>query len=157
SVNSKGLDVKLRLPQGWDAVEAPVRVRVSQVLARGAVFASLGVKREGAAPIVRVNEPVLAAVLSTVKKLSGEVTAAQPTLDGILSLKGVIEVSEAEESEDERRAAEGAVIEGFSEALKGLSQMRRQEGDALAKVLAARLSEIAALTARAETAPGRKP
>ena len=66
-------------------------------------------------------------------------------------------MAEAEESEDERRAAEGAVVAGFAEALKGLEQMRRHEGEALGKILAARLGEIASLTARAEAAPGRKP
>src|SRR5712692_8241954 len=157
SVNAKGLDLKLRVPTGWDAVEAPVRVRAAEALARGAMFANLNVTREGAPPIVRVNEPVLAAVLKQLKKLSGEIAAAPPTLDGILSLKGVIEVAEAEESEDERRAAEVAVVAGFGEALKGLAQMRRHEGEALGKILAARLGEIALLTARAEAAPGRKP
>ncbi len=157
SVNAKGLDLKLRLPPGWDAVEAPVRVRAAESLARGAVFANLTVTREGAPPVARVNEPVLAAVLATLKDLSGRVAAAPPTLDGILSLKGVIEVTEAEETEEERRAAEAAVVAGFSDALEQLQAMRRHEGEALGKVLAARLDEIAALTARAEAAPGRKP
>jgi len=157
SVNAKGLDLKLRLPPGWDAIEATVRARAAEVLARGAVFANLTVVREGAAPVAKVNEPVLAAVLATLKSLDGKVKASPPTLDGILALKGVIEVTEAEESEEEKRAAEAAVVAGFSEALKGLEQMRRHEGEALGKVLAARLGEIAALTARAEAAPGRKP
>ncbi|HTS41280.1 MAG TPA: YicC/YloC family endoribonuclease [Xanthobacteraceae bacterium] len=157
SVNAKGLDLKLRLPPGWDAIEAPVRTRAAEVLARGAVFANLTVMREGAAAVAKVNEPVLAAVLATLKNLDGKVKASPPTLDGILALKGVIEVTEAEESEEEKRAAEAAVVAGFSEALKGLEQMRRHEGEALGKVLAARLGEIAALTARAEAAPGRRP
>jgi uncharacterized protein (TIGR00255 family) len=157
SVNSKGLDLKLRLPPGWDAIEPAARTRASETLARGSVFANLTVSREGAAPAVRVNEPVLAAVLATLKGLSGKVEAAPPSLDGILALKGVIEVGEAEESEDERRAAETAIVAGFGETLKGLSDMRRTEGQALGRLLMARLSEIAALAARAEAAPGRKP
>jgi uncharacterized protein (TIGR00255 family) len=157
SVNAKGLDLKLRLPPGWDAVEAPVRARAAELLSRGTVFANLTVTREGVAPVVRINEPVLSAVLATLKDLSGKVAAAAPTLDGILALKGVIEVTEAEESEEERRTAEAAVAAGFAEALKSLQQMRWHEGEALGRVLAARLSEIAALTARAEAAPGRKP
>jgi len=156
SVNSKGLDVKLRLPSGWDAVEAPVRARAAEALSRGAVFANLSVVREGVAPVARVNEPVLNAVLATLKGLSAKVAAAPPTLDGILALKGVIEVTEAEENEDERRAAESAAIASFAETLKGLAQMRRHEGEALGKILSDRLAEIAALTARAEAAPGRK-
>jgi len=157
SVNSKGLDVKLRLPPGWDAIEAPVRAKASEALSRGSVFANLTVSRQNAAPAVRVNEPVLAAVLATLKALSGKVDAAPPTLDGILSLKGVIEVSEAEENEEERAAAETAIVTGFVQALKGLAEMRRTEGDTLGKILTGRLSEIAELTARAEATPGRKP
>jgi uncharacterized protein (TIGR00255 family) len=157
SVNAKGLDLKLRLPPGWDAVDAPVRARAAESLARGAVFANLTVTREGAPPVARVNEPVLAAVLATLKDLSSKVAASPPTLDGILSLKGVIEVTEAEETEEERRAAEAAVVAGFSDALKQLQMMRRHEGEALGKVLAARLDEIEMLTARAEAAPCRKP
>jgi uncharacterized protein (TIGR00255 family) len=157
SVNAKGLDLKLRLPPGWDAVEAPVRARTAELLARGTVFANLTVTREGAPPVVRVNEPVLAAVLATLKDLSAKIDASPPRLDGILALKGVIEVAEAEETEAERRAAEAAAVAGFGEALEQLQKMRRHEGEALHKVLAARLDEIAALTARAEAAPGRKP
>jgi uncharacterized protein (TIGR00255 family) len=157
SVNSKGLDLKLRLPPGWDAIEQPVRARAAEGLSRGSVFANLTVTRQGAAPVARVNEPVLAAVLATLKTLSGKVDAAPPTLDGILSLKGVIEVSEAEESEDERAAAGAAIIKGFGEALKGLTDMRRTEGAALGRILTDRRAEIAALAARAEATPGRKP
>jgi len=157
SVNSKGLDLKLRLPPGWEAIEPGVRARASEVLSRGSVFANLTVSREGTAPVARINEPALNAVLAALKGLEGKVAGAPPSLDGILALKGVMEVSEAEESESERSAAEGAVIAGFGEALKGLAEMRRTEGQALGKILSARLSEIGALAARAEATPGRKP
>jgi uncharacterized protein (TIGR00255 family) len=157
SVNAKGLDLKLRLPLGWDAIEPAVRSRAAEALARGSVFANLTVNRDGAPPVARVNEPVLAAVLGALKGLSGKVEAAPPSLDGILSLKGVIEVGEAEESEDERRAAETAIVQGFGQAINGLTAMRRVEGQSLGKLLAARLSEIATLAGRAEAAPARKP
>jgi uncharacterized protein (TIGR00255 family) len=157
SVNSKGLDLKLRLPPGWEAIEPGVRARASEVLSRGSVFANLTVSREGIAPVARINEPALNAVLAALKRLEGKVAGLPPSLDGILALKGVMEVSEAEESEDERSAAEAAVVAGFGEALKGLAEMRRSEGQALGKILSARLSEIGALAARAEATPGRKP
>src|SRR6185295_19801966 len=80
SVNGKGLDVRLRLPSGWDAVEVPVRARAAETLARGSVYANLTVERQGVAPVVRVNEPVLNAVLDTLKALSGRVEAAPPRL-----------------------------------------------------------------------------
>jgi uncharacterized protein (TIGR00255 family) len=157
SVNAKGLDLRLRLPPGWDAVEVPARSRASDKLSRGTVYANLTVDRKGVAPVVKVNEPVLAAVLATLKSLSGKIDAAPPGLDGILALKGVIEVTDADESESERRAAESAIIAGFETALADLVTMRRAEGATLAKLLAARLADIAALTAGAEAAPGRKP
>jgi uncharacterized protein (TIGR00255 family) len=157
SVNAKGLDVRLRLPQGWDAVEVPVRARATEKLSRGTVYANLTVERKGIAPAVKVNEPVLAAVLATLKSLAGKVDAAPPTLDGILSLKGVIEVSEQDESADERRAAEAAIIAGFDRALADLAAMRAAEGATLGRLLLERLAEIATLAARAEAAPGRKP
>ena len=120
SVNAKGLDLRFRLPAGWDAVEVPARARGTEKLSRGTVYANLTVERKGVQPTVKVNEPVLGAVLSTLKGLSGKVEAAPPTLDGILSLKGVIEVTEEDESEEDHRAAEAAIIAGFEEALAAL-------------------------------------
>jgi len=105
SVNSKGLDLKLRLPPGWEAIEPGVRTRAAEKLARGSVFANLTVSREGAAPVARVNEPALNAVLAALKELAGKVGGAPPSLDGILALKGVMEVTEAQENEAERSAA----------------------------------------------------
>jgi uncharacterized protein (TIGR00255 family) len=157
SVNGKGLDVRLRTPAGWDAVELPVRARAAETLSRGSVQATLTVERSGAAPSVRINAPILDAILSAVREFGAKVTASPPSLDGLLALKGVIEVTDAEENETERRAAEAAVIAGFAAALGSLAEMRRGEGAALGRVLGARLDEIATLVERAENAPGRQP
>ena len=157
SVNAKGFDLRLRLPPGWDAVEGPARNDAAQVLARGTVHGTLTVERQGVAPSVRVNEPVLAAVLATIKSLAGRVDAAAPRLDGILSLKGVIDVIDEDEREEDRRAAEAAVIAGFRATVAELAAMRRLEGEALGHVLTRRMREIAVLAKRAEAAPGRRP
>ena len=155
SVNAKGLELRLRLPPGWDSVEGPVRARAAETLTRGTVYATLTANRDGVAPVVRVNEPVLAAVLATMRQVAERIDAAPASLDGILGLKGVIEVTEEDESEDERSATEAALVAGFARALAGLVDMRRHEGAALAGILTRRLDEIAALAARAEAAPGR--
>jgi uncharacterized protein (TIGR00255 family) len=157
SVNAKGFDLRFRLPQGWDAIEVPARTRATEKLSRGTVYANLTVERKGVLPTVKVNEPVLDAVLSTLKGLSGKIDAAPPTLDGILSLKGVIEITEEDEREDSHRAGEGAILAGFEQALAALIAMRRAEGATLGRLLSGKLDEVAALTARAEAAPGRKP
>ncbi|MFZ5690743.1 MAG: YicC/YloC family endoribonuclease [Pseudomonadota bacterium] len=157
SVNAKGLEVRLRLPPGFDAIEIPVRTRAAEMLSRGNLYATLTVKREGIAPVVRINEPVLKAVIDAVGSLSGKVDADRPRLDGLLGLKGVIDVTDADESEEDKAAAEEAVVKGFVEALQGLAEMRKHEGEAIGRVLSARLDEMAALSARAEAAPGRQP
>jgi len=157
SVNAKGLDLRLRLPPGWEAVEVPVRGRAAETLARGTVYGTLTVEREGIGPAVRVNEAVLNAVLATLKGLAGRVEAAPPRLDGIVALKGVIEVADQDEAEADRLAAEQAVVAGFDRTVMELAVMRRREGESLRTVLVQRLSEIAALAARAEAAPGRRP
>jgi uncharacterized protein (TIGR00255 family) len=156
SVNAKGFDLRLRLPQGWDAVDAAVRVRASEALSRGTVYGNLTVERQGMRPTVTINEDVLNAVLGAVETLKGRITAAPPSIEGILGLKGVMEVSEQEESADARTAAEATVAAGFATALASLVKARRDEGAALARTLSARLDEIAALTDRAETTPGRQ-
>jgi uncharacterized protein (TIGR00255 family) len=157
SVNGKGLDLRLRVPPGWDAVEGPVRARAAERLARGSVQAALTVDRSGVVPVVRINAAVLDAILTTVRQLAPRVEAAPPSLDGLLSLKGVMEVGDAKESEEERVKAEAAATAGFAEVLGALSDMRMREGVALGRVLTTRLDDIAALARRAELTPGRRP
>ena len=157
SVNGKGLDVRLRLPPGWDAIEVPVRTGAAERVTRGSIQANLTVERSGALPSVRVNTAVLEAILATMRELAPKINASPPSLDGLLSLKGVIEIGDTEEREEERRSAEAAAVEGFAEAMGALGEMRRHEGAALARVLSARLQEISALAERADRAPGRRP
>src|SRR5262249_12207347 len=88
SVNAKGLDLRLRLPPGWDAIESALRARAAEVLARGTLHATLSVEREGAAPVVKVNEQVLQAVITTLGSLAGRVEAEPARVRGVLSLKG---------------------------------------------------------------------
>lgn len=157
SVNSKGFDLRLRLPPGWDAVEPGLRKDAADSLARGTVYASLAVKPLNTAPAVRVNEEVLAAVERVGAVLQKRTGAAAATVDGLLSVRGVVETIDAEVGEDARRAAEAAIGKAFGVALAGLVTMRRREGDALGTILRQRLSELADLAARADAAPGRKP
>jgi uncharacterized protein (TIGR00255 family) len=157
SVNGKGLDLRLRLPPGWDSIEPAVRAAVSRVLARGNVTATLTVTREGVPPTVRVNEEALAAVLAAVGRIAKRVDAAPASLDGILGLKGVVEIVEAEESDAERRTAEAGVVKGFETALADLVTARRSEGTALEQILQERVAAIAKLVDQAEASPGRKP
>jgi len=157
SVNGKGLDLRLRLPPGWDAIEVPARTQAAEKLARGSLQANLTLERTGIVPVVRINTAVLEAVLTAVRQLARRVEASPPSLDGLLALKGVIEVGDAEENEEEKRNAETAAIAGFAETISALVDMRRHEGAALGQVLTARLGDIAGHVERAELTPGRRP
>lgn len=155
SVNSKGLDLRFRLPPGRDLLEPAIRAAISKVLSRGNITINLTVQREGAAPQVRVNEDVLAAVIATSRELAKKIEAQPPTLDGILSIKGVMEVVETEETEAEHEAANAALLKGFDAALKELVAMRGREGEVLGGVLSGRIAEIEKLAKAAESSPAR--
>src|ERR1700761_2386222 len=92
SVNAKGFDLRLRLPQGWDELDAHAKKRAGEMLARGTVYANLNVKRANAASTIRINEDVLNAVLRVAGQLAGKIDAVAPSVDGLLAIKGVIEV-----------------------------------------------------------------
>jgi uncharacterized protein (TIGR00255 family) len=157
SVNAKGFDLRLRLPPGWDELEAHAKKRAGEVLARGTVYANLNVKRANALAAVRINEDVLASVIKVAGQLAGKLDAVAPSIDGLLAIKGVIEVVEPEADEEEDEAAKMAAASAFNEALDNLLAMRRREGTTLGQVLSQRMDEIEVLAKKAEASPGRKP
>jgi uncharacterized protein (TIGR00255 family) len=157
SVNAKGLDLRVRLPQGWDDLESVVRKRIGEAVSRGTVYANLTVKRAGSASVARINEDILASVLATARDLAAKAGAAPPTVDGLLAVKGVIDIVEPESDEAEIGTAKAAAAASFEAALSGLVEMRDREGVALGDILTQRVNDIERLTAKAEAAPGRKP
>lgn len=157
SVNAKGLDFRMRLPPGWDEIEPVARKRATEVLSRGTVYANLTMKRTGTVTSVRINEDILASILSVASDLSKKTGAAPPSVDGLLAIKGVIEVAEPESDEAEMQAAKAAVAAGFEQALLSLIDMRKREGISLKQILVQRIDEIERLAGKAEAAPGRKP
>ena len=157
SVNAKGLDLRLRLPPGWDELEAFAKKRAGEMLARGTVYANFNLKRADAVSTVRINEDVLASIVKVAGALAGRIDAVAPSIDGLLGIKGVIEVVEPEISEEEEKAATAAAAAAFDEALANLAAMRRREGLALGQILMQRMDEIETLAGKAEAAPGRKP
>ena len=157
SVNAKGFDLRMRLPPGWDDLEAFAKKRAGEVLSRGTVYANLNVKRTGAASTIRINEEVLASIVKVAGVLAGKIDAVAPSIDGLLGIKGVIEVVDPESDEDEDKAAKAAAAAAFDQALLDLVEMRQREGVTLGQILSQRMDELERLAQRAEAAPGRKP
>ncbi len=157
SVNAKGFDLRMRLPPGWDELEAFAKRRAGEVLSRGTVYANLNVKRTGAASTIRINEEVLASIVKVAGVLAGKIDAVAPSIDGLLGIKGVIELVEPESSEDEDKAAKAAAGAAFDQALLDLVEMRQREGVTLGQILSQRMDELERLAQKAEAAPGRRP
>ena len=157
SVNAKGFDLRMRLPPGWDDIEASAKKRAGEVLSRGTVYANLNIKRTNALSAIRVNEDVLASIVKVAGVLAGKIDAVAPSIDGLLAIKGVIEVVEPESDEAEDLAAKAAAAAAFESALASLVEMRRREGVTLGQILSQRMDEIERLAEKAEAAPGRKP
>jgi uncharacterized protein (TIGR00255 family) len=155
SVNARGLDVRMRLAPGFDSLELEMRRRLGKVFTRGAITLTLNVEREDEGGRVVLNEQALGAVLATLQRLSTEIDAQKPTLDGILGLKGVLEQHDAPLNADENEALEAAILSAVDRAVDGLVAARADEGARLTAVLSERIDEIAALTKAAEIHPGR--
>jgi uncharacterized protein (TIGR00255 family) len=155
SVNGRGLDMRVRLAPGFDALEPEVRRRIGKAVARGSLTVSLIVDREGEGGRVVVNHQALEAVLEGFKWLAGRVEAEKPRLDGIMGLKGVLEQHEALLSPEEEEALNAAILAAFDQAIAALVAARAEEGARIAAILGERIDEIAALTKAAELHPGR--
>lgn len=155
SVNGRGLDIRLRLAPGFDALESDIRQLIGQQVTRGSLTFNLTVEREGAGGDLLVNRQALATVLEAITELSGAVAASPPSIDGILGLRGVLEQRDRPLSADAEEALAAAILAAAGEALSALVQSRRQEGAHIAVVLLDRLAEIEALVARAEAHPAR--
>ncbi|MBB3568582.1 YicC/YloC family endoribonuclease [Rhizobium sp. BK491] len=157
SVNGKGLDVRLRLPPGLERLEADVRKSIADRLTRGNLQVNLSLSIEESRVEVVVNQDALAAVLALRDQLAGIVDPAPLRLESLMAVRGLVEFKEAEENEDTVAARDADIMIGLEAALGDLSDMRRQEGDALGKVLLGHVATIEALTTTVERDPTRSP
>lgn len=152
SVNARGLDLRVRMPEGFESLEQPVRGLAAERFTRGSMTATLTVDEGIGRGIVSVNEDTLTQVLAVIGALEGRVRADPPRMDGILSLRGVLEVQQQELSEAELAARDAAVLSSLAHALDGLLQARREEGERLGTFLTAQIATLSDLRDQAATA-----
>ncbi|MBB4065552.1 YicC/YloC family endoribonuclease [Gellertiella hungarica] len=157
SVNGKGLDVRLRLPTGFEHLEAPLKALAGERLTRGNVQAGLAITVAENRLEAAVNRDALAAVLALREQLGDLVDQKPLSLDQLLSIRGLVEFREAEDDDAQRLARDKALVEGFADALSGLVAMREAEGQALMAVLSGHIDQIAALGDIVENDPSRRP
>ncbi|WP_026060065.1 YicC/YloC family endoribonuclease [Pseudaminobacter salicylatoxidans] len=158
SVNGKSCEVRLRLPPGYERLEAQVRQMVQRRFSRGNIQASLSVTRAAGALVQPVvNEAFLRDLAGLAKRLEEQFDVAPASADGLLALRGVLDMPEATETEEARAAFDAAALVVLETALEGLEQARRAEGDALGLLLNGHVDAMETLTLRAEADPSREP
>jgi uncharacterized protein (TIGR00255 family) len=155
SVNARGLDVRMRMTPGYDALEGEIRRRISKALSRGSVTVNLNVDREGEGGRVVVNRQALDAVLEAIKEIGVLTNSPRPTPDGILGLKGVLEQHDAPLDADAEDRLHAAVYEAVDKSLVELKVSRAAEGVHLGEILTAQVNEIARLRDLATANPAR--
>ncbi len=152
SVNGRGLDIRCRMPPGMERIEPAVRTAVAAHMERGSVTVGLRIAREPGAGAMRVDRAWLDALVALAAEYRDAEGLAPPTLDGMLALRGVIEP--VDEAPDDAHLArrDAAMLQDLETALAELARVRRSEGEATHRLLAAHIDEVAALAVRAEDA-----
>jgi len=157
TVNGRGLDVRLRVPPGFDAVGEDARGQVQKALSRGMCQLNLTLARTAGAPKVRINETALASLADALGRLKLPDGMRPPSVDGLLAVRGVVDVEDEAEDEtvrDELGRGLGAAVGRLIEALQ---EARRAEGRALAGAVKGHLDAMERLVEAAEACPARQP
>ena len=156
SVNGKALDLRLRLPTGFDHLEIPTRQALAQVLKRGNVQVSLSLTETGGATKLTINRDVLQTYVALAKDLQKQVGGPDVTAEALLSMKGVVEMAATETDETALAARDKAILKSLDEAIVALATARLAEGAKLSAIIAAQLDQIAELHKHATANPSRK-
>ena len=154
SVNGKGLDLRLRMPDWIEGLEAGVRARLSKALSRGSVNLALRVNRAEESGQLHLNAPQLALVLDAMMQVEADamergLSLTASTAADVLSLRGVLDTASRDESDSEGLAA--ALLADIEPLIAAFLDMRATEGKALMQVLGEQLDQVETLVAQAQT------
>jgi uncharacterized protein (TIGR00255 family) len=159
SVNGRGLDLRLRLPNGFDTVEPALRDAAGKVFKRGNISATLNIKREEkVGPRLTPDPAALEQALRLALDLAARIPGAPPPrAEALLTLPGVLRAESTELDEAAEEARRAVVTKGFTAALQALAKSRAAEGARLAEILGVLIDEIAALVTLARDAAADQP
>ena len=157
TVNGRSLDVRCRVPQGFEAMDGLVRQTATEHLKRGNLSANLTVDEVASRGRLTVNRAALNQVLALVGEMQGKLDARAPSLDGLLGLKGVLEVETPPVDADTMNQRQQAIEGGLRQAMAELGAMRRVEGARLAGMVLGHLDEVERLRVAAVATAGAQP
>jgi uncharacterized protein (TIGR00255 family) len=155
SVNGKALDVRCRMPAGFEALEQDLRAAVAESFKRGNFQISLTVSGAVQEETVRLNDRVLDQLVAAGERLRNKIGGEALRADVLLSLRGVLEVSTPEEDEVAIAQRNAAMLDSFAATLKALVNARREEGERLQAIIMGQIDRIAELAAAARGNPAR--
>jgi uncharacterized protein (TIGR00255 family) len=156
SVNGRGLDLRVRLPEGWESLEPEIRRRAA-VLRRGSVTLALKVAEDAGPGGAALDPAALAAAVaasSAARAALAEAGApvAPSSPEALLALRGVWDAGRAAGALVPDAEAEAEALDGFDRALAALAAARAAEGAALGRALGAVLDALEARVAEAAAA-----
>jgi len=157
SVNGKGLDVRLRLPPGYERLEAEARRIFGQYFSRGNIQAALSLQAGEGRMRAVVNDAALDAIMALRQSLGDRIDPAPLKLDTLLSLRGVVDFKEDDADDTGVDALDATLLKGLEQAAAAMRDMRETEGGALDSVLRSHVGVIELLTGVVETDPSRSP
>jgi uncharacterized protein (TIGR00255 family) len=151
SVNGKGRDLRCRIPGGVEHLEQIVRERAGKKIQRGNVFLNLSINSDQPNTDYKVNYDQLESFLNILPDLTEKIPAlSPPSFDGLLGLKGIIEISKEEISDEMQKTIDLDVLYGLDAALDAMVDSRNEEGAKLSLILNRQLNEMASLCDQAE-------
>ncbi len=156
SVNGKGLDIRARLPHGFEELEIETRKMAQNSFKRGNITLVLTVRQADGKKQFQINRELLDGLIET----AGELVSAgveKPRLDGLLAVRGVVELADEEDGLASDNGTLSAMKASLREVLGGLAEARNEEGGRIAAVLHAQLEGIAAACGEAESAVAMQP
>jgi uncharacterized protein (TIGR00255 family) len=157
SVNARGLDVRNRVPPGYDRFDPMIRDALRKRLTRGTVSVSLTLIHAAGGRRYRLNDDLLGAVADALPALRAALPdAAPPTLDGVLGVRGLFEADDAT-APAASEAVDAALTAGLDALADALAAHRRAEGAALCAILTAHVASIANLIADARASDAVAP
>lgn len=157
SVNGKGLDLRLRLPQGFEWAEPEVRRIAGTRFTRGNIQATLTIQADETRVEAVVNHAALDAVLDLRKSLEGKIDPAPLRFDTLLTMRGVVDFRDVADDPAALEDLGRDVLSGLDKAVGAMAAMREAEGAALAAVLLAQIAAMEKLTLLVEADPSRSP
>ncbi len=158
SVNGRGLDLRLRMPPGFEGVEAAARMLAGERFRRGNIQATLSLEPQDGARGLRVDPAALSAAVRIAREVAAETGMAPARVDGLLALKGVIVQDDAIVLDTAQRAArDAAILESLAYAFDALARARATEGAKLAQVFNAHVRDIENLTEEARRLSAAQP